>query len=396
MFSTKAPENKVALLRDDADSLQSQVIDWLRFPLAVAVVFIHTSGTPPIDDVSLLHADPFSAMNLYNWLRICLSHTLTAIAVPTFFVISGFLLFRKWQCWDKQLYVKKMKSRFRTLVVPYLCWNAIAILLIVGLKIGAFLVKGKPLSNIPLFFEENGFLRLFWCNNVWSEHRINWLGMSTPMSGPIDLPLWFLRDLIVVTALTPLFYWFFKKTRFYGLMLLGLLYVSGIWPVIPGLTVTAAFFFGMGACLAIYGKNLVTEFRRVRILSYVLAVLLLLPLMWFDGSNTLIGQRIYPFYVIAGVVAVFNLAADLLERGKTRVVPLLSHSTFFIYAVHTQLVLHVSHKVFSPLWNLGYPLTSAIAYLLTPLLAVSICVVMFLLMKRWLPRVLGVLTGNRY
>lgn len=395
MFSTKAPGNRATPEMGGTDSLQSQVIDWLRFPLAVAVVFIHSFGTPPID-MAALHADPLSAANLYHWLRICLSHVLTHIAVPTFFLISGYLFFRRWQQWDGKLYLAKMKTRFRTLVVPYLCWNGLAILLIVALKLGAFLLKGKPLSNIPLYFEGKGWLALFWNCNVWSEHRVNWLGMPTPMSGPIDLPLWFLRDLIVVTALAPLFYLLLKHTRHYGVLLLGLAYVSGIWPVIPGLTANAVFFFGLGAYFGIQGKNIVTECRRVRRASYVLSVLLLLPTVWFDGTNTLTGQRLYPFYIIAGVCAAFNLASDLLERKRARVVHLLSHSTFFIYAVHTLLVLRVSGFLLRPLAGVDHPLVQAVAYLLKPSMCVCLCIGLFLFLRRFFPRVLGVLTGNRY
>lgn len=114
------------------------------------------------------------------------------------------------------------------------------------------------------------------------------------------------------------------------------------------------------------------------------------------GHNTVVGARIYHFYIVAGTFAVFNLAADLLERGKTRVHPLLPRSSFFIYATHTLLVLGISRRLLSPLGNLGHPLAFATAYLLTPLLAVAICLGLFMLMRRWLPRTLGVLTGNRF
>lgn len=392
---TKAPERDAVRTRDGQEGLQSQVIDWLRFPLAVAVVFIHCFGEPPTVDLAAMHADPFSGMHLFNWVRICLSHVLTHIAVPTFFAISGYLFFRKWQQWDKLLYLRKLKSRFRTLVIPYLCWNFIAILTVVALKVAAYAVKGKPLSSIPLFFQENGWLRMFWDCNVWAEDRLNWLGMATPMTSPIDVPLWFLRDLIVVTVLTPLIYVYLKYTRHYGLLLLALAYISGVWPNISGLTVTTVFFFSTGAYFSLYGKNLINECRRVRALSYVCAVLFLLPCIWFDGRNTSEGYLIYPFYVIAGVCAAFNLTAWLLQTGRARIYPLLSQSTFFIYAIHTLLVLRVTSVLFRPLEATGIPWLLTLIYLLRPFVATAICIVLFVLMRRLFPRILGILTGNR-
>lgn len=394
MLTNKAPES-FASLQDGKEHLQSQVIDWLRFPLAIAVVFIHSFGSAPLD-LSAIHADPLTGSSLFNWMRICFSHVLTHIAVPTFFVISGFLFFRKWQQWNRQLYLKKMKSRFRTLFIPYVCWNAIAILGIIAAKIGAYFLKGKPLSNILLYFQEKGILSLFWNVNVWAEDRTNWLGMPTPMTGPIDLPLWFLRDLIVVTALTPLIYWFIKHTRHYGVLLLSLAYITGIWPNIPGFNITAVFFFCTGAYFSIYGKNLVNECHRVRTPSYLTAGVLLLLCIWFDGRNTPVGDILYPLYIITGVCSAFNLATDLLQKGKAKVHPLLTQSTFFIYAIHTVVVLAGCNFLVRHLLPGEHPLIQSLAYLLTPLLCVAVCLGIFLFMKRFLPKLLGVLTGNRY
>ena len=115
IMQEKAPVKEAARTRGGKDDLQSQVIDWLRFPLAVAVVFIHSFGNPPVEDISLLQIDPLTGENLFHWVRICLSHVATHIAVPTFFVISGYLFFRKVDNWNMQVYRKKMKSRFHTL-----------------------------------------------------------------------------------------------------------------------------------------------------------------------------------------------------------------------------------------------------------------------------------------
>lgn len=54
--------------------LQSQTIDWLRFPLAVAVVFIHSFGYPLTYTLPALNIHSFSGMDVYNVIRICFSH----------------------------------------------------------------------------------------------------------------------------------------------------------------------------------------------------------------------------------------------------------------------------------------------------------------------------------
>lgn len=395
MSKQKAPDVRTSAWGGQ-QYLQSQVIDWLRFPLAVAVVFIHSFGPAPLDLASM-HAAPLESMSLFNWLRICLSHVLTHIAVPTFFVISGFLFFRNWTSWDKHLYLSKMKSRFRTLLIPYLCWNVLAVLSVVCIKLAKSLLTGEPfLPAVESYLQDNGWLHLLWDNNVWAEDRLNWLGWATPMSGPADLPLWFLRDLIVMTVLTPLVYGFLKLTRHYGVLFLALAYISGVWPSLPGLNISAVFFFCIGAYFSIYGKNLVDECRRVRKVAYVLAAVFLLLCIWFDGRNTSIGCVLYPFYIMSGVCAAFNVAADWLERGRVRVHPLLSHSTFFIYALHTILVLAVCQAAAQFVIRGDGVWVRTILYLLVPFLCVLVCLGIFLFMKRFFPRLLGILTGNRF
>lgn len=377
------------------ESLQSQTIDWLRFPLALAVVFIHSFGIPPEIDVAAIRYDSLTAMDVYNLLRITGSHVLTHIAVPTFFLISGFLFFLKMEKWSKELYVSKMKKRWVSLVIPYLCWNAIAVLIVVGMKIGAYFVKGKPLSNILVYFQEQRGWHLFWDCNVWAENRLNWLGWPVPMSGPVDLPLWFLRDLIVVSICTPLIYYFLKHFRHWGVLLLAFTYVSGIWPSCPGFTVTTFFFFSWGAYLSMNRLNLVTSFRRYSAVSYVLSIGLLLITVAFDGRNTAEGMLVYPFYIIAGVVAVVNLASTLLQKDMVRLHPFLSQASFFIYASHTLLILGKADGIMGKLIPTELPDLLALRYLLTPCLAVAACLCLYALLRRYAPGLLKVLMGNR-
>lgn len=382
-------------LLNESEKIQSSVIDWLRFPLAVSVVFIHSFGVPSDIDVSLIDWNNLSSMDLYNLIRICFSHVLTHIAVPTFFLVSGFLFFYKSKVFNRIVYVQKMKKRFHSLFIPYVLWNLAAIMITVGLKIGAYFIKGKPLSNIIVYFEEKGWWRMFWDCNVWAEDRLNWLGYNCPMSGPINLPLWFLRDLIVISILTPFVYWFVKRFRIYGVLLLGLFYVSGVWFPISGFTVTTVFFFSLGAYFSIFGKNVVEELKRFKIVAYLLAFVLLFVVIAFDGRNTSFGNIMYPFYVVFGVISAINIAAFLIEKNKVKVTPLLSNSSFFIYATHTLLILSVSSLVVSKIATGDGVLSLTIKYFATPLLAVVICLGIFAFMKRFFPSLLRVFMGNR-
>lgn len=108
-----------------ADEIQSKTINWLRFPLAVAVVLIHIS--PKIDTQSINYSS-LSSDDLYALFASLFSHVITYIAVPCFFLFSGFLFFFKVNRFTRELYFKKLRVRALTLLVPYLLWNLLPIL----------------------------------------------------------------------------------------------------------------------------------------------------------------------------------------------------------------------------------------------------------------------------
>lgn len=75
-------------------SLESQTIEFLRFPLAVMVIFIHSTRKPIPLNLDLLHENPLCIETFYNLCRVLLSDVVPAIAVPMFFLFSGRYFFQ--------------------------------------------------------------------------------------------------------------------------------------------------------------------------------------------------------------------------------------------------------------------------------------------------------------
>lgn len=181
--------------------LLSSTIDLLRFPLAIMVIFIHMN--PQV--INLIDADfnLFSGRGIYNMTQIVGSHVLSHIAVPTFYLISGFLFFNyNFNKWSWNTYRRKIKARIRTLFIPYIMWNLLPFLLLLLTMLGGVILYDKPAEGITQLIKEKSW-HIFYDCNEWGTTRVNWLGEHLRMTGPYDLPLWFLRDLIVVTLLTP-------------------------------------------------------------------------------------------------------------------------------------------------------------------------------------------------
>lgn len=117
--------------------MQSRVIDTMRFPLAAMVVLLHSQqiGT----DYNLPNWTNMSGEDIFTAVNIFFSHALCHVAVPVFFVISGYLFFYGIKKFDGKIYFDKLKKRSR-FIIPYLLWN----LSVPLMGIVACIIRQKP------------------------------------------------------------------------------------------------------------------------------------------------------------------------------------------------------------------------------------------------------------
>src|SRR5699024_5552578 len=125
----------------------------------------------------------------------------------------------------------QLTKKWRTLLLPYIIWNSVLILAIF-FKHHLFVKIGLGPDEGYEVLQNSSVYQLFW-------------GM------PINFPLWYIRDLMCMMLLSPLFFVFFKYTKHFGMIILALLYFFVIESRIPGLSTTAFFFFGLGSYLAL-------------------------------------------------------------------------------------------------------------------------------------------------
>lgn len=66
------------------------------------------------------------------------------------------------------------------------------------------------IAEVSSLFIDPGWHVIF-DSNTWATNEVDWLGNQLRSTGPIDLPLWFVRDLIIVTLLSPAIYYYVKR-----------------------------------------------------------------------------------------------------------------------------------------------------------------------------------------
>ena len=189
---------------ENNDNHQSQVINTMRFPLITLVVLFHLY--PPEEVIT-------SQYTSYNIISTFFSaNGIARLAVPTFFLISGYFFYYHLNKWDNSVYTSKIRKRIKTLLTPYLLWNGIPIFGIILVRFVIGLKDGTSLDKIQEFGDSISWIRVFWDSGELKGH-------------PFDVPLWYIRDLMVCSICSPIIYYLIRKTGMIYILLIDFHYV---------------------------------------------------------------------------------------------------------------------------------------------------------------------------
>ncbi|NRR31594.1 acyltransferase [Oxalobacteraceae bacterium] len=355
------------------DKEQSQRLSSIRFPLIVAVVFIHAYGSDV--SVSGTTLGLASTNALTGFIRDLISQGLARSAVPLFFLMSGYLFFLGFQASTKH-YLDKFSSRVQTLLIPFLIWNIATLLLnaaVQSLPATQAFVSGNNarIADFGLYEYANAIF-----------------GIDRP---PIAYQFWFIRDLMVVVLLSPLIYFCVSRMAAVFLAILALLWVAKIWPLyIP--SAPALLFFSVGAALACHRQSL---FRFDAYAKPLIAVYLcVLPVhVMLLGSPA--STHVEKLTIVLGAIAFLSLSKWVVRREALRhALQGLASASFFVFAAHEPL-LTIFRKI---AYKIVQPSSSAAVltlYLLIPITLIILLVAVYRLGAKYLPGLTRVVSGGR-
>ena len=374
------------------DELLSKTISYLRFPLTVGVVFIHFSLHEGLQIRGVKHG--LENPDWFFFIVNLISQVLARIGVPLFFIISGFLFFYR-KDFSAEVYKQKLKSRAMTLLVPFILWNVIAIIWQLKCFLPGISSFYRPVE-VQLSFMR--IVNTFLCNTGNSGILVG-PESTEPPSGiyPIDVPLWYVRDLMVMVIFSPVIYWLLKKVGIWFVVVVGIVwYFSPL--MIPkgsyiGMLVTALFFFSWGAFFSITKGNLVVSFRKLRYAPFVYIVIAIIDTltkgMEFNGYIHKVG-------ILFGVVSAVVIVSSLLKSEKIKINSTLANSSFFIFALHGMFISDVGKFAFTMLHiPENNPYAMLALYFSVPIFSVFVCLGLYVQLKRHMPKVCNLLTGGR-
>ena len=314
------------------DKDASNRISWIQFACAIVVVFDHT-----FDYINYGQATKNVLESVIYFLTMLLVTGLVYSAMAIFFFVSAFLLYKDFDENNvKAWYIGKLKSRFKSLVIPYLLWNAIWTILFLFVGI---LDKGNNtnITNNPTIYDFLNGVFFAAYNEVF----------------------WYVKALIIYVIISPLIGIIAKKYK-------GLIIVIGFFlSVIPGIfrgplsfynNCFNNFFWALGtyAAMTPREKNIQKPNRTIQFIIFIISLSIITFIRISNIRQT--ADFISSIFINIGlsilvlIVAMcfYSLVTDYLVNKKVR---WYTKSSFMIYALHKpfeQAFNKVVAKLFSP------------------------------------------------
>ena len=345
---------------------------WLSLMACFGVLVIHsrTFQTMPAPGRGLL---------LFQHL---FSDALVRFSVPCFFAISGY-----WWMKSSDGAVTCLRKKVKTLLVPYLFWA------VLGVALSFPLIAGNNYLTHRCLTERT----VFEADTLWA-FLDQLFGVSG--GGPkAAMPLWFVKQLILVFAFVSAARPLFRLGRGFVALLLGLMLVFGgnLIPGIPHYPMTNCWlgWFLLGASIRVMR----IETRHVPLLWFVLSggvwvflsVMVTMHLMSF--ATIPLGSMGMDFVMhslaLSGMMTCWGATGYLVRIRYPSFIGCL----FFVYCFHEYVAgywMSAMHYIFGK-----NDVEAMISYCLCPFVMLSGAVLVQGVLRRMAPRLLLVVSGGR-
>lgn len=287
----------------------SNTIEALRTTLCILIVFLHMRITATTQQDLNIQQFP-----VYNYI-VSFTTLLSRIAVPLFFTMSGYLYFYtyipRFTC-----YLEKSKRRVRHLIQPIAIWTTLYLVFY-------YIAQQNPYTS-PLFSGNNTPI----ADYNWKDLLDAYTGIFSGI--PFAGQYWFLRNLFLLSILSPLFWFIFKYTKWIGLLIVGIIWVFQPLLEINAFFINSLFFFWLGGYMGYAKINLqIPPKGQVAIYASFFILLPVALFLSFQGSPFY--MYFYNLYILAGMAFAFVFYFWLTQKGYAHKLVLLSSGSYFCF-----------------------------------------------------------------
>lgn len=379
-------------METNKEQVISLALDYLRFPLALVVIFVHVLN---IDDVGVyvsgFNVGMISDDSIFYYIRYIINGFIRGISVPIYLFISGFVFFKRIDRYSFDIYKNKIRNRIHSLLVPYLIWNLLELLLVFFIHFTS--LKTYSASNVNLNLSLQNILSCFW---IYNGHLVE-SGVAAVQNNslfPLNTPLWFIRNLFCITLVTPILYVILKRIGccvmlgFLGVWILSLL---SSFPLLNQFF-SVLFFFSIGAYIAIHKVDVVVLFNRffrISVWIYIGGSILSIVI-----NNYIISDIFKRISILGVLIMLYNWALRRVQLKNYKKSTFLSSSSMFLYLVHALICMRlykIMLLIIKPNDNIGIVCCLFITYAVV----IIVLLLLYYIMRKYTPRFTMILTGRK-
>lgn len=341
----------------------SQTITWMRFPMIFLIIMLHCYSIQRLEG------------NHEIFFKVVYPFSLWAgeTGVPGFFFISGYLFFL-----SKKTYLQKLRTRMHTLLIPYLLWNMLLLILYLIAYVFGFPQDINQKSIVD--FTPIDYVRLFWDRGTYDDG--NYV--------PLLCPLWYIRNLLVMSIISPLLYYFIRYIRE-----LFLFFVAIWWMTTPhnAFISQTVLFFSLGAYFSIHDIDpLEAIYNRKRLVLALFVLFAIGDILSHVYIGTPVNLQIHRLSLIFNIPALFLLGDWCVRHGYTS--KWLPNTTFVVFCVHYPIVV-VLRKLCATQYSDASDLVHILLYFSCVIISTVLSLSIYQILNKYFPKVKNILSGNR-
>lgn len=328
--------------------------------MAIFVIYIHANNLK-------YYGIPTDGHTLLNVIVDIFSKVIGGVAVPFFFMLSGYWLFR-FDITDSSatsFLFSRIKKKVKTLLVPYLLWNAFGMVFYITVThipfLSAMMNNGETIELTISNIVEGLFLHKYY------------------------FTFWYLQDLIILTAISPLLFALFKNRLASIALMLLLFLINAASTDLIIVRTSSLMFFMIGAYISIYARDYFET----------------------DKSNAAVYLS---GFILAGIVRYYHipvaeqiafLASPILFwKGIDLLIPMKKlkepkwfvSQSFFIYASHVIPVTIIGHLLSKAGRGMAW---AACSYLISPWITLGLIYLIAKLLHKFCPNFYRIICGYR-
>ena len=340
----------------------SHKVTIVSFSMSILVIYIHSNNLNYYGLEDMTGNIAYTVIHLFG-------ETMGAVAVPFFFMMSGYWLFRFNVFSENSFGVlrNKLRKKVKSLLVPYLFWDTFGMVFYMGI------------TRIPLLAAQMNNGEIIPVN---AHNLINGIFLHE-----YYFTFWYCADLILLTALSPILLHFLRNKITTGFMwgVFAVIYFFNVDLFIFSRSMSPIFFF-TGGILATYYRERFEE-KEEHNVFFVTLLILFLFIQYFEIP--ILNKAIY---LLSPIVLWRAIDALIPEHYLKDNPGWFTRQSFFIYAAHVIPVTIVGHL----LAKIGKGSTwAAISYLIAPWITLGLIYVVAQVLYRNVPRFYRVICGDR-